>query len=202
MREPFTPKLASAEARIKSRNEQIAELRQRSGLSLDDLAKDMGFKGQSSIQRYLSPSYDKGFRPELAARFKAALLGRGTPPISPRDLSVFDNWAETDDGVTLDLLKILTNHFDTGQPAGDFNKRLEELGLLPKNDIAQILTEMRRSKALGVEENDRVVALPLLEGNVVLKMPDHLSAESAQTLRDWVDHLITLATKTPPGTNK
>jgi hypothetical protein len=60
---------ASQDWRLRKRNEKIAAIRERSGLSMDDLAKLMGYKGQSSIQRYLSPDYSKGFRPEVADRF-------------------------------------------------------------------------------------------------------------------------------------
>lgn len=185
-----------SEERLKARNLKIADLRERSGLSMDELAKLMGFKGQSGIQRYLSPDYDKGFRPELAARFKAALVGRGDPPISVRDLDVFDSWAETGDGLTIDKRKLLDEHVEAGKSTAEYRRALEEMGLPERNsNIASILSRLRKMKSLEPYEGAMVVGLPLLEGHVTLMMPEHLSVESAQTLRDWFDHLTMLATK-------
>lgn len=42
------------------------------GLSIDELARKMGFAGQSSIQRYLTPDYDLELRPDMARKFEAA----------------------------------------------------------------------------------------------------------------------------------
>src|ERR1035437_1290772 len=80
---------AKYEQLVAARNNKIVKLRNRSGLSMDELAKAMGYAGQSSIQRYLSPFYEKGFRPEVARRFYDALIGRGDPPITDADLQVF-----------------------------------------------------------------------------------------------------------------
>jgi transcriptional regulator with XRE-family HTH domain len=192
--------LASPEERIKRRNVRIARLRERSGLSLDDLAKEMGFKGPSSIQRYLSPTYDKGFRPELAARFKAALVGRGDPPINSTELGVFDSWAETPDGQTLDLSLMMAENYIAGGGVTEYRQKLQELGLPAQtDDIATALSSLRRLKALGGEDPFvRAAGLPLLEGHVLIRMPKHLSTESAEALRDWLDHLVNLATQVRP----
>lgn len=58
-------------------------LRERAGLSLDQLAKAMGYRGASSIQRYenadkLNPGYLKR---DFVARLEKTLLGKGNPPI-------------------------------------------------------------------------------------------------------------------------
>lgn len=47
----------------------------RAGLSMDELARKMGFAGQSSIQRYLDENYDIELRPGLARRFDEAVSG-------------------------------------------------------------------------------------------------------------------------------
>lgn len=185
--------MASPEERIQARNERLAKLRDRSGLSMDDLAKAMGFKGQSSIQRYLRPDYDRGFRPELAARFKAALVGRGNPPITPSELNILDNWAETPDGQTLDLVKMLVANFEAGGTTEEYRRQLAALGLPERNHISSTLSLMRHSKSLGMDEHHLLAGLPLDEGDVVLKMPKQLSEESAATLRNWLSHLVKLA---------
>ncbi|WP_342714423.1 helix-turn-helix transcriptional regulator [Bradyrhizobium sp. B024] len=186
--------LKSAEERIKIRNDRLALLRERSGLSMDELAKEMGFKGQSSIQRYLSPTYDKGFRPEITARFKAAFVGRGDPPIKTSDMEFLDNWAETEDGKTVDVMSLFARHLDAEGTSAGFEEHLVSLGLRPRSSVARTLTSMRRIRALEIDETvDRVAGLPLKEGDVLLKIPKQISAESAETLRDWLEHMISLS---------
>lgn len=188
--------LKSAEERIKIRNDRLASLRERSGLSMDELAKEMGFKGQSSIQRYLSPTYDKGFRPEIAARFKAAFVGRGDPPIKTSDMEFLDNWAETADGKTVDVMSLFARHLDAEGTSAGFEEHLVSLGLRPRSSVARTLTSMRRIRALEIDETvDRVAGLPLKEGDVILKIPKQISAESAETLRDWLEHMISLSAR-------
>ena len=70
---------------------QLEELRSRAGLSMAKLAKAMGFKGQSSIQRYLNSDYHLGFRPEMLDRFRKALIGKGNPPITEADFNLLAN---------------------------------------------------------------------------------------------------------------
>ncbi len=89
---------------------------------------------------------------------------------------------------------MLTDNYDAGQPVETFHKQLDELGIPPRSDIAAILSRARRSSSLGVDEHTRVSGLPLIEGNVVVVMPKRLSAESADTLRSWLEHLVNLAT--------
>lgn len=51
------------------------------GLSIDELARAMGFAGQSSIQRYLMPDYDLQLRPDMARRFESAFGGAHLEPV-------------------------------------------------------------------------------------------------------------------------
>lgn len=197
---------------IRSRNAKIASLRERSGLSMDELAKLMGFKGSSSIQRYLSPTYDKGFRPELAAKFRAALVGLGDPPIDAHDLSIFDRFVETPTGEIIDYSDIsrqiiaeiigsADRALTPDERAEFFERRLarlHELGIPDRSHISAALTQARRARFLDVDEDHKVVGLPLAEGDVVFKIPKHLSAESVETLRDWLDHIIGLSTAGSP----
>lgn len=62
---------------------RVRELRDRAGMSLDELARAMGYKGASSIQRYENPDgYKKEFlTADLAHKFAKALVGKGNPPI-------------------------------------------------------------------------------------------------------------------------
>lgn len=73
---------------LDSVTEKFRKLRDRAGLSMHELAKGMGYKGASSIQRYENPDeYNKEFiNPDIAARLLKAVVGKGTPPIEPRDV--------------------------------------------------------------------------------------------------------------------
>lgn len=72
----------------KAITDHFRELRQRSGLSMTALAHEMGYKGASSIQRYENASDYKGgyLKFNLLRRLENALVGRGTPPISPAEI--------------------------------------------------------------------------------------------------------------------
>lgn len=54
---------------------------------MDELAKAMGFKGASSIQRYESVDYPKEvISTDLATKLLRAVVGKGTPPIEAKDV--------------------------------------------------------------------------------------------------------------------
>jgi SOS-response transcriptional repressor LexA len=67
---------------------RIRQMMHRAGLSMDELARSMGYARASSIQRYLTDGeYKKPFiTVELARKLEGALLGRGTPPISSAEI--------------------------------------------------------------------------------------------------------------------
>jgi len=64
--------------------ETVAALRQRAGLSMDKMAKAMGYKSASSYQRYEEPAtYEGGYaNPKFVRRLESALVGKGDPPIT------------------------------------------------------------------------------------------------------------------------
>lgn len=68
--------------------ERFRSLRMRADLSLAELAKRMGFKGASSIQRYESAgSYSGGYlKRDLVAALEKAVVGRGAPPITRAEI--------------------------------------------------------------------------------------------------------------------
>lgn len=71
---------------------KFRQLRERAGLSMDDLAKAMGYSRASSIQRYENADeYKKQFiTPDLAAKLAKAVVGRGEEPIQAKEV-----WALT-----------------------------------------------------------------------------------------------------------
>ena len=67
---------------------RLKELRLRAGLSMDKLAKALGYKGQSSYQRYEdSQLYKKKYLPyDLVEKLLDVLPGKGEPPILPGEV--------------------------------------------------------------------------------------------------------------------
>lgn len=130
---------------------------------MDELAKLMGFKGQSSIQRYLSPDYDKEYRPEIARRFRSALIDRGDPPITDDDLKILLQWKQLEPD-------------DPAYPSFDaFSKVVDKIEQLKPT----------------YEGSDRFrVSLPILEGEITIELPNYISEESAAAARKWFEHLI------------
>lgn len=74
-------------------NVRFSLLRGRSALSIDNLAKAMGYAGASSIQRYQSPDYKEQFLPmRLHEALSKALVGKGAPPITQADVDDLFYW--------------------------------------------------------------------------------------------------------------
>ncbi|MHC5308150.1 LexA family transcriptional regulator [Bartonella sp. LJL80] len=63
---------------------QMRKLRERAGLSMDDLARAMGYARASSIQRYENAHefLKEYFSVDLTTKLAKALIGRGSPPIA------------------------------------------------------------------------------------------------------------------------
>jgi transcriptional regulator with XRE-family HTH domain len=67
---------------------KFRKIRERAGLSMDELAKAMGYARASSIQRYENADeYTKEFiAPELIMKMIKAVVGKGEPPITASDV--------------------------------------------------------------------------------------------------------------------
>lgn len=66
---------------------KLRSLRARADISMDALAKEMGYRQASSIQRYFSDDYQRSTIPlDLARKFAQALSGRGEPVIEENEL--------------------------------------------------------------------------------------------------------------------
>lgn len=63
---------------------RMRKLRERTDMSIDDMAKAMGYRGASSIQRYFDADKLKtGYlKRDLVAKIEKVLLGKGVPPIT------------------------------------------------------------------------------------------------------------------------
>lgn len=63
---------------------RMRKLRERTDLSIDDMAKAMGYRGASSIQRYFDAGKLKtGYlKRDFVAKVEKVLLGKGAPPIT------------------------------------------------------------------------------------------------------------------------
>lgn len=77
----------------KSLGERLLDLKERSGLSLANVARSGGYRNASSVQRYFDAAYDADFLPtKLAQRLKEALVGFGDPPITEMDVDVLTEY--------------------------------------------------------------------------------------------------------------
>lgn len=66
---------------------KLLALKDRSGLSLANIARSGGYRNASSIQRYFSEEYDAEFLPgNVAKKLEEALVGFGEPPIHRQDI--------------------------------------------------------------------------------------------------------------------
>lgn len=67
---------------------RVRNLRERSGLTMEQMAKAMGYKGASSIQRYENADQYKGgyLARDFVAKIERALLGKGSPPIHRQEI--------------------------------------------------------------------------------------------------------------------
>jgi len=65
----------------------LSELRERSGMTLSEIAKAAGYRGPSSVQMMFSPDYAvRPLNPSIANRLVDAMAGKGSPPISPDEI--------------------------------------------------------------------------------------------------------------------
>jgi len=164
-------RVADPASAIRKQNERLNELRKRSGMSLDSIAKAMGFKGQSSIQRYFAPTYDKFLRPEILEAFLRAVAGKGQPPIAGEDVREVLDWRPlarmhepgNREFMTQEAFKTVFEDNDAGLPN-------------PLNPALRLRS-----------------SLPVAEGEITLDMPKQLSKESAEAFRNWATHLANLS---------
>lgn len=68
---------------------------ERSGMNYRELAKSAGFSAASGIQRYVDVHNDKAMGVDVAKRFAAAMVGRGSPPIEEAEVLVLTGFSPT-----------------------------------------------------------------------------------------------------------
>lgn len=67
--------------------QQLIAFRERSGLSLKQIAQIAGYKAASSVQAFFNPDYDvRPLRSSVALRLAEVFAGRGNPPIDFADV--------------------------------------------------------------------------------------------------------------------
>lgn len=82
----------------------LSALRDRSGLSLDDVARRAGYKGRSSVQAYFADHYNpERLDSVVAEKLCRALVGLGTPPIERREIFVLVGAAVPTEVVDIDV---------------------------------------------------------------------------------------------------
>lgn len=84
--------------------QKLLELKERSGLSLAEIARLAGYKAASSIQKMFHADYAPSALPSAPAlKLVTALVGRGAPAISPKDVLALTS-SEGDAGPALKAL--------------------------------------------------------------------------------------------------
>ncbi len=76
------------EATSEAITSRVRALRKRANLSMDDMARALGYKGASSFQRYESAElYTGGYlKRDLVAAIETAVLDKGDPPIARHEI--------------------------------------------------------------------------------------------------------------------
>ena len=73
---------------VETIGETLARLRERSGLTLDAIARVAKYANRSSVQRYFDADYDPAhLSPKVAERLADALAGHGRPPIQRTEIT-------------------------------------------------------------------------------------------------------------------
>jgi len=142
---------------------RLRELRLRAGLSMDKLAKALGYKGQSSYQRYEDEQlYKKQHLPnDLIEGLLEVLPGKGDPPILPGEilqlsgakLLLHGSWG---DGNGRGLSETDRHNRDN---TNDKKKALEEIKALYKdrNDIGLFVVSGQELNLRGIFPGDIIV---------------------------------------------
>jgi hypothetical protein len=72
---------------VSTLGERLAALRQRSGLTLGEIAVAASYRGRSSVQKFFAADYNPPFLDRLVAkRLARAFVGKGSPPISAAEV--------------------------------------------------------------------------------------------------------------------
>jgi len=142
---------------------KLREMRLRAGLSMDKLAKALGYKGQSSYQRYEDEQlYRKQHLPnDLIEGLLEVLPGKGDPPILPAEilqlsgakLLLNGSW---DDGNGHGLFESKKLGSENNSPG---NLALEEIKALYKdrNDVGFFIVSGNELNLRGIYPGDVIV---------------------------------------------
>ncbi|MBW3096843.1 LexA family transcriptional regulator [Pseudohoeflea coraliihabitans] len=150
---------------------RLKSLMQRAEMTMDQLAKSMGYKGASSIQRYLTEGeYKKDtINPDFAKRLEKALSGKGAPVISKSEI-----WELT--GISGGLIDSFDpDDADTSSP-DDWNETgvgVIDGRLSYKPEVSGGMPEISASAGMGLGriEDDRparLVTNGIASGHVVM----------------------------------
>ncbi|WP_091678457.1 XRE family transcriptional regulator [Methylobacterium sp. 275MFSha3.1] len=139
--------------------ERLAHLRERAGMSLEQVAREAGYRGRSSIQRYFEDQTIESLQPKVAAKLARALVGKGTPPIQPAELIVLVH-GDADHGAWMAQLEIMPLAASTILKLPPHEPRdaassvlLIRSGMLPVMGPAHASNWMERSPSLDEPED-------------------------------------------------
>lgn len=108
--------------------EKLTDLRQKAGLSMNQMARKLGYRGQSSIQRYEDPAYFKqdALPVEFVGKLLEVLVGKGTPAITRDEVIQLGG-------------KYLQEFISYG--SGEAKPNLNEINLPSEQDIIELMKQ-------------------------------------------------------------
>jgi SOS-response transcriptional repressor LexA len=136
----------------------LTKLKAHAGVSMSVIAKGAGYAGRSSIQRYFTDHTIDRLDPDVASKFAAVLVGKGTPPIGLEHLARlvttnFDD-AMQNIGAIAHLLKL----HGSDLPLQASSVEPVRSGMLPVMGTAQASNWMERTPSL--DEPETWLAIP------------------------------------------
>lgn len=97
--------------------DRCRSIRRRLGLSVDEMAKGMGYRGGSSWQKYEEEHRALYLQPKVVARLRV-YIGRGDPPVSEDEILEMGGTPPADSGVARrDALKVVVDALVQAVPA-------------------------------------------------------------------------------------
>ncbi len=129
-------------------------------MSMDDLARAMGYSRASSIQRYEDPVlYKKEFlAPELVLKMIPVLSGKGQPPITPAEI-----WALARPEVVASNGKLIST-FDPDADENEFDRGYSREYWKPQ--VSGAIPELDMKLGAGEGSIGEIISLPVGDGSI------------------------------------
>lgn len=174
-------------------SKQLVDLKDRSGLSIRAIAREMGYQNASSIQRYFSQDFSKPALPsDFVAKLLPVLVGKGEHPITREDIlalapdSITDLEAASTPARAAQALEIKGQvaaglWMEAGLFETDATKRATLSGDLRYPPESQYLLEINGESLNRIARNgDFILCLDFMEAGIEIKSGDLVVVERSR----------------------